>query len=159
MRVFKTLAILVAGGRTQANTFADSSVEVLHLNGTSWCQMPNLNYGRARASMSGFMICGGATDTNSVNRDNTCSTMNGNGEWSESITLTKHRYAHSSWQTSRGFMLLGGHKRFSGEPNSTDLVSNLQSQASFPLKYPLRSYTTRCFQQLGSKKEAVISLF
>ena len=105
--------------------------------------MPDLNYGRARASMSGFMICGGATDTNSVNRDNTCSTMNSNGEWSESISLIRNRYAHSGWQTSTGFMLLGGHKRFSGEPNSTELVSNLQSQTTFPLKYPIRSETIR----------------
>ena len=133
-----TLAILVAGGRTQTNTFADSSVEVLYLNGTSWCSMPNLDYGRARASMSGFMICGGATDTGTVNRDNTCSTINSDGTWNETIFLTKNRYAHSGWQTERGLMLLGGHTRFSGEPGSTELVSNRQSQATFPLIHQIR---------------------
>ena len=97
--------------------------------------MPDLDYGRDRASMSGFMICGGSSPVSTMafnSSGKTCSTMNSNGEWNQTIFLKQQRGPHhSGWQTEMGLMLFWGEDLISR--NSSEFVSNLQSQTSFPL--------------------------
>ena len=85
------------------------------------CSLPDLPDKRKLHTMSGLTICGGYnTRTNCL--------MFSEGQWNVSHSLVQERYAHSSWLSRKGLVLIGGY----GSGYTSELVG--QGEA-FSLKY------------------------
>ena len=122
------LGILLSGG-----DWADVEV-VFPLTGQS-CSLPsNFGYPTRSHTMDGLTICGGYVNHIYYN-STVCETFS-SGEWLTSHTLVEERYAHCSWQTDQGVVLMGG-----GQSPYTSEIAPLgggQSQPSFSMQHSTR---------------------
>ena len=119
-------AIIVTGG---INEGAETSVELLHGDGTPWCSLPDLPEDRWYHTQIGLLTCGGSHKTGT-----SCVKFSG-GKWKPSHKLKKERDAHSSWASPAGTVLIGG--GVSGK--TTELLDDTtgDSVMHFPLKYDI----------------------
>ena len=125
------LAIIVSGG----NEAAGKSVEVLHMDGSPWCSLPDLPEACSSHTQTGLEACGGS------GLGVTCVTFKrdpftGATYWDKTNKLKKWRIAHASWASPEGTVLMGG----ANGGDTTELLekseySQLRSATHFPLKY------------------------
>merc|ERR1711892_131117 len=119
-------AILLSGG---AYTF--TSVEVFSPSTGLSCSLPSLPDLRDGHTMDSTLICGGG------NPSSTCLTFS-SGKWITSHRIS-NRYAHTSWETGQGVVLMGG----DDHPTTSEIVQmgeeqGQQGEPSFPMKYSTR---------------------
>ena len=97
------LVILVTGGIPYS--IAGKSTELLHINGSRLCSLPNLPTIRYGHSQTRVTLCG---DGYGGKSRTTCHTLTSSGSWVKSHNLNQRRLYHSVWSSPRGTMLLGG---------------------------------------------------
>ena len=124
------LMLTGSGGGPKNSSLKLKSVEIINLNGTHRCSLPdfpNTTWGHTQNSLT---ICG---NENRMYRSN-CFKLT-DGAWTLTHTLLKPRAYHSSWQTASGVLLMGG-VGYRSEKN-TEMLSQenalIDSQLSFPL--------------------------
>ena len=91
--------VMVTGGEG-----ATTSVELLLLNGTRLCALPDLPGARYWHSQSGSLACGGGSSS----EETSCVTFSG-GTWEQTHTLGQRRYAHTAWASPWGVLLMGSY--------------------------------------------------
>ena len=84
-----------------------TSVELLFLNGTRLCFLPNLPTGRRSYSQNGLITCGG-NDKDLTRNHKSCVTFSA-GRWKKTHTLGQKRYGHTAWASPQGVMIMGGY--------------------------------------------------
>ena len=118
--------VMVTGG---FNGRSLTSVELLLLNGTRLCALPDLPGARHHHSQSGLLACGGGHSRES--EQNSCVKFSG-GTWEQTHTLGQGRYAHTAWASPRGVLLMGS--TYSQGMKTTELLNDDgSSTASFNL--------------------------
>ena len=124
---------MVTGGRENGHEKYLTSVELLLMNGTRLCALPDLPGARHHHSQSGPLTCGGVSGSHS--EYTSCVTFSG-GSWQQTHTLGKYRVGHTAWASPRGVLLMGG--AYSGR--TTELLNdNGSTTASFNLDNERRS--------------------
>ena len=93
-----------------------TSAELLSINGTRLCALPNLPERRWHHSQNGLIACGGS---HNVATQESCVTFTA-GSWKKTNTLGHRRWSHAGWSSPRGVLLLGG--SYSG--TTTELLTN-----------------------------------
>ena len=138
------LGFMISGGHgSYGDSEAKSSVELVDIHTGSSCMLKNLPQNRWEhtqvkwnssdgenflISQTGQFICGGLYESQARL---SCLEMRTNGEWATSHSFTSERWAHTSWSTGGGILLVGGHE----SPNTTELASiDGSSQSKFNLK-------------------------
>ena len=96
--------VMVTGGYGSGS--AGTSVELLSLNGTRLCALPDLPEARFQHSQSGYLTCGGGSISSS--EVTSCVTFSG-GTWEQTHTLGQRRHAHTAWASPQGVLLMGSH--------------------------------------------------
>ena len=91
--------VVVTGGSIGANVMTNS-VELLFMNGSKLCSLPNLPEARKLHSQSFDLICGGDGGESS------CVEFIGG---TRTNTLATPREGHISWASSNGVVLMGHH--------------------------------------------------
>jgi hypothetical protein len=115
--------IIISGG-----TDAGQSVEVFVPSTGLSCSLPALPDYRNGHTMDSLLICGGYGSSS----DTTCLSFT-SGQWITSHTLVEQRYAHISWQTEQGLVLMGGDY----SPYTSEIVATAGGQGgpSFAMQY------------------------
>ena len=122
------LVIIITGGNSPSGT-DEPQVELLDEYGTLICNLPNLPDERFGHTQTGLVACGGGNASYGIS---TCLTFQ-DGSWTYSY-MTEPRYLHSSWNSPKGVMLLGGqyiHPLLTSEI----LMEDEQWNSSFDLLY------------------------
>ena len=120
--------VMVTGGFSSSRR-STTSVELLFLNGTRLCALPDLPGARHHHSQSGLLACGGGHSRES--EQNSCVKFSG-GTWEQTHTLGQGRYAHTAWASPRGVLLMGS--TYSQGMKTTELLNDDgSSTASFNL--------------------------
>ena len=122
------LVILVTGG--SPSSIAGRSAELLHINGSRLCSLPNLPSIRTGHSQTGGTLCGGGLYGSGT--WTSCLTFT-SGSWEETHTLDRERFAHSAWASPRGIMLLGGAFDYSARTTTEILLENGRTTPGFRL--------------------------
>ena len=91
--------------------------------------MPDLPDDREYHSQSGLTLCGGL-DTDAIRRS--CLTFT-QGTWRTSHNLVHQRDGHTSWQSYRGIILMGGNY---SDDTAELLTDSGDSVEIFTLKHP-----------------------
>ena len=113
---------MVTGGYSSG-----TSVELLFLNGTRLCALPDLPEARYQHSQSGLLACGGGGSSSSERTS--CVNFSG-GTWQQTHTLGQSRYGHTVWASPQGVLLMGS----STSTSTTELLNDDgSSTASFTL--------------------------
>ena len=122
---------MVTGGKGYAG--AGKSVELLSMNGTRLCSLPDLPGERWFHSQNGLVTCGGGKSS-SVRKS--CLTFSG-GRWKRTHTLGQIRLGHTGWASPRGLLLIGGRysDSMTGRTTTELLTENGETTPSFNLKY------------------------
>ena len=114
--------ILISGGQ-----YSSDSVEVFNPSTGDSCVLPSLPDERNGHTMNNMTICGGYYSTS------TCITFT-SGVWVTSHVLVQDRYAHSSWGTKDGdIMILGGGNQATDTTTETITPGDYDSQPGFTL--------------------------
>ena len=121
IRTFSSPGIIISGGVTGYDGPDIASVEVLDPTTGQVCSLPSIPEKRYEHTMENLTICGGGAWYSPITTYTTCITFS-SGEWVTSHVLGEERYAHSSWVTEEGTILLGG--GFS--PNTTGIVTQTE---------------------------------
>ena len=124
---------MVSGGRRegeqgQGDKFLDS-VELLNLDGTWICTMPQMPEARSGHTQSGPVICGGS---GSATKKSCITFFSGGKDWVKTHNLTKERQWHSAWASPRGVMLMGG---FDHKTTTEILTGDGDTNPGFSLDY------------------------
>merc|ERR1711892_1174467 len=119
-------AILLSGGYKNS-IGALTSVEVFSPSTGQSCSLPSLPVQRYGHTMDNLLVCGGEYTRT------TCLTFS-SGKWMTSHSLVEERWAHTSWQTEQGVVVLMGGD---GSPATSELVQmgGEQGEPSFPMQY------------------------
>ena len=127
---------MVTGGKGPEKRFKKglTSVELLLINGTRLCALPDLPVDRWEHSQTGPITCGGG---NSNSQAISCVKFSG-GTWQQTHTMGQPRHGHTAWVSPRGGVwLMGGLFVKKGEfdtRTSTELLNDDGSTtASFNL--------------------------
>ena len=110
-----------------------TSVEVLHGDGSSWCDLADFPTKRGGHTQSGLQACGGGSSYPDPSPTLvSCVTFN-QGSWDRSHLLQQQRALHSAWSSPSGLVLIGGDH----SEKTTELLSEntIFSSNHFPLKY------------------------
>ena len=98
---------MTGGFGTGVFTFnVSKTVEVLKIDGTAWCTLPDLpgEFGRKEHTQSGLLTCGGL-----VQKDN-CIRFS-EGQWNTSHEGLSDKFSHSAWSSNtHGTRLLSDDK-------------------------------------------------
>ena len=81
----------------------EKSVELLSMNGTRLCSLPDLPGARTHHSLNGLVSCGGG---HSLGKS--CITFDA-GKWKKTHTLRQRRVCLTGWASPRGVLLMGGY--------------------------------------------------
>ena len=92
------------------------SVELLSINGTRLCSLPDLPAIRFYHSQTGLLTCGGGY-SNSERKS--CVTL-ACGLWKKSHTLGQSRVGHAAWASPQGVRIMGSEI----SPNTTELLND-----------------------------------
>ena len=122
------LVILVTGGIPYS--IAGRSTELLHINGSRLCSLPNLPTIRYGHSQTRVTLCG---DGYGGKSRTTCHTLTSSGSWVKSHNLNQRRLYHSVWSSPRGIMLLGGANTYSAGTTTEILLENGRTTPGFRL--------------------------
>ena len=112
----------------------EESAEVILEDGTT-CTFPDLpSLGRRYHSATGLTLCGGIGDED---MPTSCSTFT--GQWDTSHQLGVPRWAHVSWDSPDGILIIagGGEDEFAEAAQTTELLSTNSSTTTpaFSLPY------------------------
>ena len=121
--------VLVTGGYSSAET----SVELLFLNGTRLCALPDLPGSRWYHSQSGYLACGGGSGGS---EQTSCVTFSG-GTWEQTHTLGQMRYGFTAWASPRGVLLMGGFYAPKGKYDSGTTTELLNDDGSTTASFNL----------------------
>ena len=80
-----------------------NSAELLNINGTKLCALPNLPAARNYHSQTGLLTCGGGTRSS---EQKSCVKFSG-GEWKKTHNLGIERFGHTAWASPLGVLLVG----------------------------------------------------
>ena len=122
---------MVTGPGPRVRGALSSSAELLHLNGSRMCSLPNLPEYRNGHTQTGLLTCGGGGEAKK-----SCITFTG-GEWKKRHTLMgkKGRYEHEAWASPQGVLLMGGYYSM----DTTELLKpDGTTESSFKLKHGRR---------------------
>ena len=97
------LVLTGSGGGLKGSPLKLKSSEILHLNGTHRCSLPDFPIETWGHSQNGLTVCGNSEVTY---RSNCYELMD--GVWTLTQTLLKPRVYHSSWQSNKGLFMMGG---------------------------------------------------
>ena len=82
------------------------TVEVLKIDGTAWCTLPDLPQDRGQHTQSGLITCGGSGPLQADN----CVRFSG-GHWKISHNDLRMQFDHCAWSSfTHGTRLIGGFK-------------------------------------------------
>ena len=81
-------------------------------------------------------MCGGWDGDGDSQARRTCQVWAG-GHWETKVILLQDRFAHVSWNTESGLVLLGGEGRDSKK--SSEIIKDGVSEPAFPLRYKVVS--------------------
>ena len=135
--------LMVTGGRGARGAKAETTVDLLSIDGTKLCSLPSLLAGRDHHSQNGLLVCGGGhwkPGTALAEVAASCDTFS-DGKWKRTHTLGHMRQNTPSWASPQGVLLMGGD---SGENKklkyknlkSTELLTDDgATKPSFPLAY------------------------
>ena len=103
---------MVTGGRgNYRKGKAQATVDLLSIDGTKLCSLPNLLSGRNHHSQNGLLVCGGGGrwTPGSVLPEvaASCDTFS-DGKWKRTHTLGHMRQNTPSWASPQGVLLMGG---------------------------------------------------
>ena len=112
-------AIILTGGQDKR------SAEVLHIDGSRWCSLPDLPETRHGHTQSGTEACGG--DPPELWKS--CVDFK-NGSWVSSHTLKHPRVFHAAFSSPSGIVLLGGSDQSEGGSLSTELLDDVSDTSS-----------------------------
>ena len=118
------LGIIVTG----STGWSSRTVDLLSEDGSSLCELPDLNDDFSFHTQTGLIACGGSYHHSS------CYTFDA-GVWEKSHTLLYERYAHSAWNHSIFETILIGGTDTDGVTNSEILTNDGHSEELFPLRY------------------------
>ena len=105
---------IIVTGSGGKEGYRSKSVEVLNADGTPLCSLPDLPYLTWGHSQNGLTTCGGTAGQ--VRRR--CDTFDPKtGTWKTSHDLNEERIYHTSWETPKGIVLIGG-----SQAKSTELL-------------------------------------
>ena len=85
------------------------SVELLNMDGTWNCPMPQLPVARFGHSQAGAVTCAGRDGSYEDTVQKSCVTLS--SDWEQTHTLSHARWGrwdHSTWRSPRGIVLMGG---------------------------------------------------
>ena len=121
-----------SGGGPKGGPQKKKSVEILNLDGSHRCSLPDLLNETWGHTQNGLTVCG-----NSEQEFKSCFTFT-NGNWKLSQNLLRPRLYHSSWQTGQGLLIMGG--AGVNQEKSTEMLSGplVQPNYSFALKHASR---------------------
>ena len=120
---------MVSGGHGQ------TSVELLHANGTHLCSLPPLPAVRYYFTQTGLVACGGGGGSERTS----CVTFS-EGTWVTSHNLQQARTGHTSWASPQGLLLMGG---TSSSRTTTELLNDNGGTTS---AFTILNYDNRCFK-------------
>ena len=107
-----------------------TSVELLSINGTRVCALPDLTDKRWYHSQNGLITCGGGRQFYDPTQTS-CVTFTA-GKWKKTHTLGHSRFGHTGWSSPQGVLLMGGDDHDSGD--KTELLrDNGDIKPSFKL--------------------------
>ena len=112
--------ILIAGGYSLDYGYI-SSVELYNPKTSFSCYLPSLPASRFAPVSSGLLVCGGS------NTDD-CVEFSG-GAWSTAFQLNDIRLYSSGWESSQGFVIMGGNT----DPSSAVILRDGYSEELFTL--------------------------
>ena len=132
-KMLSIAAIIITGGDGPLSERL-STVEVLAVDGSFLCSLPDLPNDRRVHTQSGLIVCGGTSNVT----EKSCVTFS-SGIWSQSHTLIHDRGLHSAWYSPAGIMLMGGTNRYDRESiYTTEIIGNDDvSHNSYTLRYGL----------------------
>ena len=129
-----TLGIMLTGGGggPKGSQQKKKSVEILNMDGSHNCSLPNLLHETWGHTQNGLTVCG-----NSEHEFKSCFTFT-NGNWKLSQNLLRPRLYHTSWQTGQGLLMMGGAGQ--KQERGTEMLSDplVQPNYSFALEYASR---------------------
>ena len=82
------------------------SVELLNMDGTWNCPMPQLPVARFGHSQAGAVTCAGRDGSYEDTVQKSCVTLS--SDWEQTHTMAQKRRYHSAWRSPRGIVLMGG---------------------------------------------------
>ena len=98
-----------------------TTVELLFINGTRLCFLPNLPTALRSYSQNGLITCGG-NDKDLTRNYKSCVTFSA-GRWKKTHTLRQRRYGHTAYALPQGVMLIGGDAH-GGFKKTTELLTD-----------------------------------
>ena len=119
------ISVVMVSGGYNGNDL--TSVELLFLNGTRLCALPDLPVARYYHSQSGPLACGGGRGDS---ERASCVTFSG-GTWEQTHTLGQRRYSHTAWASPQGVLLMGS--RYDSGTTTELLNDDGSTTASFNL--------------------------
>ena len=122
---------MVTGGKAKKRL---TSVELLLINGTRLCALPDLPGGRHYHSQSGPLACGGGGDKTS--EVTSCVTFSG-GTWQQTHILGQMRYGFTAWTSPQGVLLMGGFYAPKGKYDSGTTTELLNDDGSTTASFNL----------------------
>ena len=133
MKLITILSVILVSGGDGDST----SVELLYINGSRICSLPDLPSSRVLHTQTGVTACGGLDGTPA---STTCHTLSSTGSWELSHNLDQSRQEHCAWASPQGIRLIGG--RDSGAQGTSEiLLENGDTSPGF--NYPKLYYVTR----------------
>ena len=122
---------MVTGGRGARGAKAETTVDLLSIDGTKLCSLPDLLAGRDHHSQNGLLVCGGGhwkPGTALAEVAASCDTF-ADGKWKRTHTLAHMRQNTPSWASPQGVLLMGGDdggkdKRTWKRRKSTELLTD-----------------------------------
>ena len=126
------LVLTGSGGGLVGSPLKLKTSEILHLNGTHRCSLPDFPIETWGHSQNGLTVCGNSEVTY---RSNCYELID--GVWTLTQTLLKPRVYHSSWHSSKGIFMMGGVG--SQSDKNTEILSDgiIAQEMGFTLKNSL----------------------
>ena len=121
---FNIISVVLVTGGVGATQSVKKTVELLAINGTRLCSLPDFAEHRVYHSQTGYVTCSGKS----------CVTFS-SGRWKKTHTWEKirRRVDHTAWASPNGVLLLGGNAILT--QTTTELLNdNGGSAPSFTLK-------------------------
>ena len=126
------MLVLVTGGQGEGGDF--NSTELLNMDGTWNCPMPEMPEPRMGHTQTGPIVCGGRGGGTK-----SCITfISGDVNWKKSHNLAKVRWGHSAWDSPQGIMMLGGWGSNRAWTTSEILMESGDTRTGFSLNYDTR---------------------
>ena len=133
------LVLTGSGGGLAGSPLKLKSSEILHLNGQHRCSLSDFPTETWGHSQNGLTVCGNSDVTYRSN----CYEFR-SGVWTLTQTLLKPRVYHSSWQSDKGLIMMGGVGIKAQSTSEILSEENISKEMGFSLNSPLRFLFVIC---------------